>query len=161
MISFKKHSGIYTLEAHQELKITLGQAWKFFSSPKNLIKITPPEMALIPKSAIPEKMYRGSFIKYTVKPILGIPLTWVTEISEIQEGYYFIDEQRLGPFKIWHHEHHFKVIDGGVEMRDELWYALPFGFLGNLVNSLFVKRKIQRIFEYRRVKLIELFGNFS
>lgn len=152
---------MYHFQFIQKLPIPLEQAWDFFSSPTNLIKITPPDMALIPKSAIPAKMYRGAFIKYTVKPVMGIPLTWVTEISEIQEANYFIDEQRVGPYKIWHHEHHFKAIEGGVEMRDELWYALPFGILGDIANKVFVKKQIEGIFEYRREKLIELFGDYS
>ncbi len=142
----------------QKLPISLEEAWDFFSSPKNLINITPSKMALVPVSKIPEKMYRGVFIEYKVKPVLGIPLTWVTEITEIENKKYFIDEQRVGPYSIWHHEHHFEVISGGVLMRDELWYQMPLGPLGKIVNTLFVQKQVSEIFEYRRVKLIELFG---
>jgi len=104
-----------------------------------------------------KKMYPGLIISYIVKPILGIPLTWVTEITEVSEGKYFIDEQRVGPYRIWHHEHHFREIDGGVEMTDLLYYRLPLGFLGKIINSLYVRKKVNGIFNYRATVLNKLF----
>jgi ligand-binding SRPBCC domain-containing protein len=148
------------LERVQRLPIDLETAWDFFSSPKNLSKITPSYMGFNIKSELKnEKMYPGLIITYIVKPVLGIPLTWVTEITEISEGKYFIDEQRVGPYKIWHHEHHFREIEGGVEMRDLLYYRLPFGFLGKIVNALFVGKKVNAIFDYRTEVLEKMFNS--
>ena len=104
------------LKVEQFLPISLEKAWDFFSSPKNLNEITPPEMTFKILYDIPEKMYEGLMISYKVSPMLNIPLDWVTEITHIKENEFFVDEQRLGPYSIWHHEHHFKEIDGGVEM---------------------------------------------
>jgi ligand-binding SRPBCC domain-containing protein len=115
-------------------------------------------MTLIPVSEVPEKMYPGVLFKYKVKPVAGIPLTWVTKITHVQDKQYFIDEQLVGPYSIWHHEHHFKAIKGGVEMTDILWYQVPFGPLGKLVNSIFIKKKVKDIFEYRTKVLIDMFG---
>jgi ligand-binding SRPBCC domain-containing protein len=150
---------MHKLEKVQRLPIDIKTAWDFFSSPKNLSKITPSYMGFNITSELKnEKMYPGLIITYIVKPILGIPLTWVTEITEISEGKYFIDEQRVGPYKIWHHEHHFREIEGGVEMRDLLYYRLPFGFIGKIINSLFVKKKVNGIFDYRTEVLEKMFG---
>lgn len=149
---------MHRLTTVQKLPISLDEAWEFFSRPENLIKITPKDMALIPVSEIPEKMYSGVFIEYKVKPVLGIWLTWVTEITHIENRKYFIDEQRVGPYKIWHHEHHFREIEGGTEMTDYLWYEMPFGLFGKIANALYVSNKVKSIFEYRERKLIEVFG---
>jgi ligand-binding SRPBCC domain-containing protein len=151
---------MHKLERVLRLSIDLKTAWDFFSSPKNLSKITPSYMGFNIISELKnEKMYPGLIITYIVKPILGIPLTWVTEITEISEGKYFIDEQRVGPYKIWHHEHHFREIEGGIEMRDLLYYRLPFGFIGKIINSLFVKKKVNGIFDYRTEVLEKMFNS--
>ena len=105
-------------------------------------------------------MYAGMIIKYTVKPLLGIPMTWVTEITHVEHKHFFVDEQRVGPYAIWHHQHHFKAIDNGVEMKDILHYKLPLGILGNMVHPFLVKNKLQEIFNYRNEKLVELFGTY-
>jgi len=131
--------------------------WNFFSSPSNLSKITPPEMGFIITSPKQAEMYPGMFITYKVSPALGIKLNWVTEITQINEKVFFIDEQRKGPYSIWHHEHHFREVDGGVEMQDILYYSIPFGFIGSIADMLFVRNKVSRIFEYREKRILEMF----
>jgi ligand-binding SRPBCC domain-containing protein len=135
----------------------IGKTWEFFSNPANLATITPPGMGFIITSPVPEKMYPGMFITYIVKPLAGFPMQWVTEITGIRENEFFIDEQRKGPYAIWHHEHHFKTVPGGVEMRDILHYHIPFGFLGKLADLLVVHSKVRQIFSYREAKIRELF----
>ena len=104
------------------------------------------------------KMYPGQMITYNVSPVLGIPLFWMTEITHVKEGEYFIDEQRFGPYALWHHEHRFKAINGGVEMTDIVSYKLPLGPLGSLAYHLFVKKEVEQIFNYRYKVLEERFG---
>ncbi|MFD0939372.1 SRPBCC family protein [Pedobacter boryungensis] len=108
-----------------------------------------------------EKMYPGMIITYKVSPLFGIHLNWMTEITQVAPEKYFIDEQRFGPFKFWHHQHHFKAIEGGVEMTDILTYALPLGVLGTIAHNLMVKNKVKEIFTFRENKVIELFGSFD
>jgi len=153
---------IYSFEAHLQLPISLEKAWDFFSSPANLKIITPPHMGFVITSEFNnEKMYCGQIISYVVRPLAGIPLTWVTEITHVQEPHYFVDEQRFGPYALWHHKHFFKEIDGGVEMRDLVHYALPLGFLGRMANTIMVKNQLSSIFEYRTQKLQKLFGTME
>lgn len=141
---------IYKLERHQFVPITIDQAWDFFSSPKNLKKITPDYLGFeITSGTDNEKMYAGMIITYIVKPLLGIPLRWMTEIKHVNEPNFFVDEQRIGPYKIWHHEHHFKEVDGGVDMTDIVHYAMPFGILGTIAHAITVKRQLNQIFDYR------------
>lgn len=151
---------VYTLRRTQRLPITPEQAWAFFSSPMNLKEITPPYMGFHVTSdpAFLAKMYPGQVITYTVTPLLGIPLFWMTEITHVEEGRYFVDEQRVGPYSIWHHQHHFAAIPGGVEMTDLVHYKIPLGLLGDLANSLFVRRQLEAIFSFRWKKLEEMFG---
>ena len=138
------------------------QAWDFFSSPANLQRITPPEMGFEINSRFHGlRMYPGQLIEYKVRPLLGIPLYWMTEITQVQEPVYFIDQQRFGPYNFWHHQHHFKAIPGGVEMTDIVHYRIPFGLLGDLANWLFVKKKLQGIFQYRYKAVEELFGTLK
>lgn len=150
------------LTFRQNLPITLSQAWDFFSSPLNLAKITPSDMAFkITSNLNPEeKMYPGMIITYKVSPISGINLNWMTEITQVAHEKYFIDEQRFGPFKFWHHQHHFKAIPNGVEMTDILTYGLPFGFIGEIAHGIFVKKRLAEIFSYREKKTVELFGKY-
>ena len=153
----------YTVKFEQKLPIPLEQAWDFFSSPINLAKITPKSMAFIITSdyKVNTKMYEGMIITYKVAPLLGIKIDWMTEITHVKEGEYFIDEQRFGPFKFWHHEHHFKAIEGGVLMTDKLIYGIPFGFLGQIANSITVAKQTQEIFDYREKAVEELFGVYK
>ena len=135
----------------------MATCWDFFSDPKNLSKITPQSMGFIVRTELPDKMYEGLMIEYTVRPMLGIPMNWITEIKTVKNHSFFVDEQRKGPYRIWHHEHHFKEVDGGVEMTDIVSYELPLGFLGRLMHPILVKNKLKEIFDYRRQKVDELF----
>lgn len=157
MLTFRSHSGIYTLEVQQFVKISLDEAWTFFSSPGNLSKITPEHMGFQITSGAPGKMYPGQIITYNVSPIPGIKTNWVTEITHVEEKCYFVDEQRFGPYRMWHHEHHFEEQNGGVLMTDRVSYKLPMGYLGRLAHLLFVKKQLKQIFEYRRVVLERIF----
>lgn len=153
-------SKVYTIKTVQLLKISMEEAWDFFSSPKNLQKITPPKLgfAIISKYH-GDKMYPGQIIEYIVKPVLGIPLYWMTEITHVEEKKYFIDEQRFGPYSLWHHQHHFKQTPDGVEMTDIVHYKLPLGFLGDIAHSLFVRRQLNQIFNYRYKIAENLWGH--
>lgn len=148
---------IHQLEVSQKLPITLNEAWEFFSSPKNLDLITPDDMSFQIISGADSKTYAGQLITYKIKPLLNVPMNWVTEITQCVEGRYFIDEQRFGPYKFWHHQHHFEATKNGVLMMDILHYALPFGFLGGLMGKLFIHQKVMDIFSYREKKLNEIF----
>lgn len=149
-----------TIEFLQFLPISPDMAWEFFSTPLNLGKITPPDMNFIIRSQVPGKIYPGLIIIYTVSPFRGIPVKWVTEITHVNEPRFFVDEQRSGPYKIWHHEHHFKPVEGGVLMTDRLFYQVPFGIIGNTADRLFVRKKVVKIFAYREKILERIFpGN--
>lgn len=151
---------IYTLTRKQFLPITLEQAWDFFSTPKNLSKITPAHMGFeILYQSGGEKTYAGQIIRYRVQILPGIKAHWVTEITHVKELEYFVDEQRFGPYALWHHQHSFKAVPGGVEMLDEVNYAIPFGLLGRLAHGLFVGREVSRIFGYRFQVLEDYFKN--
>ncbi len=152
-------SKVYRLKKVQNIPGSLDKAWDFFSSPGNLQTITPDRLGFkIISRYHREKMYAGQVIEYNVSPLLGIPLYWMTEITHVQDKKYFVDEQRYGPYSLWHHQHHFKAIDGGVEMTDIIHYKLPLWFLGDVANSLFVKKQLRKIFDYRYKKVEELFG---
>lgn len=150
---------IYTLHAKQNLPISREQAWQFLSDPKNLKVITPDYMGFNIQSGADRTMYAGQIIEYIVTPILGIKNRWVTEITHVVDQEYFVDEQRFGPYALWHHKHFIREIEGGVEMEDLLHYKLPYGFLGQLAHPFLVKPKLDEIFEYRKNKLVELFGS--
>ncbi|MCF2446478.1 SRPBCC family protein [Dyadobacter sp. CY345] len=144
----------------QQLPITLDEAWLFFSNPANLKEITPAHMDFVVTSKHHgEKMYPGQIIRYIVKPVLGIPMKWCTEITHVVDRKYFIDEQRFGPYAFWHHQHHFAEVDGGVIMTDILNYKVPLGFLGDIVDAVFINNEVKGIFEYRKKVLIERFGS--
>lgn len=147
----------------QKLPISLEKAWDFFSSPLNLSKITPKEMNFVITSDFTDqtKMYEGMLITYKVSPLLNIKMNWVTEITHVKQNEYFIDEQRFGPFALWHHEHHFQEINGGVLMTDKLIYAVPFGIIGQLANSIIVDRQTQHIFDFREKAVEKLFGVYK
>lgn len=150
----------YHLDFTQRFPISVSEIWDFFSSPFNLEQITPTDMTFDVTSALtPDmKMYPGMIITYELTPFLGIKLDWMTEITQVVPESYFIDEQRFGPYKFWHHQHHFKPIEGGVEMTDILTYGLPMGFIGRVANEVYVEKKLKEIFEFRRRKTVELFG---
>ena len=153
-------SKVYSLKTIQTIPVSLDTAWDFFSSPANLKDITPANMGFnIISQHHGEKMYAGQIIEYKVKPVLGIPIYWMTEITHVEDKKYFVDEQRFGPYSLWHHQHHFKAVNGGVEMTDIVHYKLPFWFLGDIANSLFVARQLKEIFDYRFNKVEKLFVN--
>jgi ligand-binding SRPBCC domain-containing protein len=152
---------IYQLHTVQKLPISLEEAWNFFSSPANLKVITPSYMGFDIISGGDRPMFAGQIIQYIVTPVAGIKTKWVTEITHVKEPYYFVDEQRFGPYALWHHKHFLREIDGGVEMEDIIDYKLPFGIIGQAVHPLMVKPKLEEIFNFRRKKLIELFGSYK
>jgi ligand-binding SRPBCC domain-containing protein len=131
--------------------------WDFFSSPENLQRITPPSMNFRMMTHVTGKMYPGMMIAYRVTPIKGMRMNWLTEITVMQEHILFIDEQRIGPYRIWHHEHHFRNTESGVEMKDILTYRLPLGIIGKLIDLMLVRRKVKAIFQYRESKIRNLF----
>lgn len=149
---------ISLLQQQQFLPIPLEKAWEYFSSPHNLNELTPEDMTFKILSSVPEKMYEGLIINYKISPMFNIPLNWCTEITHVRELHYFVDEQRKGPYKMWHHEHHFKESPGGVDMIDILHYDIGKGFLGSIAGTLFIHKKVRQIFEYRRKKLELIFG---
>ncbi len=146
------------LKTSQFLPLSLDEAWAFFFSPYNLDEITPEDMSFeILSNVKGKKMYAGMIIQYKIRPVLNVPLNWVTEITQVKEKSSFVDEQRFGPYAFWHHEHHFKAVEGGVQMDDLLHYAAPMGPLGKIVEAFFVDKKVKQIFDYRYHKLLELF----
>jgi ligand-binding SRPBCC domain-containing protein len=149
---------IYTLRREQFLPVTLAEAWAFFATPANLDRITPDFMKFRITSAAVEKMYPGQIITYKIGLLPGITQGWVTEITHVREQQFFVDEQRFGPYRFWHHQHHFEPVDGGVRMVDEIHYAAPFGILGRLVHALYIRRTLEKIFSFRFACLEEQFG---
>lgn len=149
---------IYRLHEKQNLPISPTEAWDFLSNPKNLKVITPDYMGFNILTEENKSMYAGQIIQYIVTPIADIKTKWVTEITHVKEGEYFVDEQRFGPYSLWHHKHFIKEIEGGVQMEDIVDYKLPLGVLGQMVHPLLVKPKLKEIFEYRKSKLTEMFG---
>ncbi|MBT8196119.1 MAG: SRPBCC family protein [Ignavibacteria bacterium] len=152
---------IFTIKAKQTIPISIEEAWDFFSNPNNLPKITPPWLNLKVTSELPDAMYEGMIITYKVYPFLGIPSNWVTEITTVKEKSFFIDEQRFGPYKFWHHQHHFKEINNGVEMTDIVSYALPFDPFSRSFNNILVGKKVKGIFEFRKEVLNKFFNGNS
>ena len=152
---------IYNLHKKQKLPISIETAWEFLSSPKNLKTITPDYMGFNILSGADRPMFPGQIIQYIITPILGIKTKWVTEITHVKDNEYFVDEQRFGPYALWHHKHFIRSIDRGIEMEDIIDYKLPMGWLGQLVHPVIVAPKLKEIFDYRQKKLIELFGHYK
>ena len=161
MVEFQKQGAVYYLKAKLKLPIDLDEAWKFFSSPVNLKEITPEYMGFNIISNLDPVMYPGQIISYTVSPLLGVNMNWVTEITHVEHQKFFVDEQIIGPYKIWHHKHFFKKISNGVEMTDEVHYRLPFPIIANRFHSLLVKPKLKEIFEHRTKALVTRFGAYE
>ncbi len=148
-------------QIHKELKVaaSLQEVWEFISTPSNLKEITPDYMGFeITTPGIPEKIYPGLMICYRVSPVLGIKMTWLTEITQVLEPRYFVDEQRAGPYALWHHEHSLSPVDKGTLMTDLVTYRLPLGPLGTLAHWLFIRKQLEGIFHYRELALVEEFG---
>jgi len=152
----------YQFEQTQKINTSKEDLWKFISSPANLKKITPAYMGFdITTKNRSEKMYEGMLISYIIKPVLNIKTKWVTEITHINEGVFFIDEQRMGPYKLWHHQHFIEEIPGGVLMKDIVSYIPPFGFIGVIANKLFIKNKLKQIFAFRNQALEKKYGIYN
>lgn len=150
---------VYSLKTVQHIPGDLPRVWAFFSDPANLATITPARLGFTVISRHHgDRMYAGQIIEYTVRPLFGIPLYWMTEITQVRDQQYFIDEQRYGPYSFWHHQHHFNSIDGGVAMTDIVHYKVPFWLLGDAANALFVRSQLRQIFQYRFQKTVETFG---
>jgi ligand-binding SRPBCC domain-containing protein len=155
-------SKVYSIKTVQKIPVSLETAWDFFSKPDNLKDITPSNLGFnILSKHHGDKMYAGQIIEYKVSPILGIPLYWMTEITHVEDQKYFVDEQRFGPYCMWHHQHHFKAIDGGVEMTDIVHYKLPLWFLGDIANAIMVKSQLRGIFNYRYKTVDAKFGKWA
>lgn len=150
--------GFYQFKREQHFNASLEELWDFISNPKNLKLITPDYMGFdITTENLPNKMYEGMIISYKVSPLMGIKTTWVTEITHIVNKHYFVDEQRVGPYKIWHHQHFLEATPEGTLMKDIVSYQPPFGILGTIANKLIIKKKLEEIFSYRTKALNELF----
>ncbi len=148
----------FQFQQSQEFPQSIDTIWEFISNPANLKIITPDYMGFdITSKEVPTSMYAGMIISYKVSPLFNIKTTWVTEITHVKEGRYFVDEQRVGPYKIWHHQHFLEATPTGTLMKDIISYQPPFGFLGTIANSLIIRKKLQEIFNYREQKLNELF----
>ncbi|MBA0883194.1 SRPBCC family protein [Flavobacterium undicola] len=150
---------VYKKETVQHINASIEECWAFFSSPRNLQKITPQTMGFQITDFDGKNMYAGQIIQYKVSPFLGIKLPWVTEITMVKEQSYFVDIQLFGPYALWHHKHFFEPTENGVKMTDLVHYALPLGFIGRIVNALIVKNKLKGIFEYRVKKVNEIFNS--
>lgn len=148
---------MYQYKTEHWLPISIEEAWQFFSSPANLAVITPPEMDFKILSTIGNDIYEGMIIDYKVKPLLGIAVKWQTEICKVERGKYFTDKQLKGPYKVWEHTHSFIESNGGVLMKDVINYQLPFSFIGSIAHWLFVRKKIENIFNFRKNKLNKIF----
>lgn len=155
-------SKTYSLKTVQRFPSTIDNVWDFFSSPHNLKDITPAHLSFkVINDGFKEKMYPGQIIEYKVSPLLHIPVYWMTEITHVEEKKFFVDEQRFGPYNLWHHQHHFEVIEGGVQMTDIVHYRIPFWFAGDIANTLFVRKQLREIFEYRYKKTESIFGKWQ
>ena len=140
---------LYHLTRSQFLPVSIEEAWPYFWSPQNLEAMTPSFLRFKITSEVPQKIYSGLIITYKIKAVAGVPMTWVTEIKHVVDQHRFVDEQRLGPFKFWLHEHRFHAVEGGIVMEDIVHYAMPFGLLGPLVHRLFVRKRLETIFDFR------------
>jgi len=149
--------GFYQFRRQQFFHQPKEVLWDFISNPKNLQKITPEYMGFDITSEVPDEMYEGMIISYKVSPILRIKTTWVTEITHVKEGEYFVDEQRIGPYKLWHHQHFLDSKKDGTMMSDIVSYQPPLGILGSLANKLIIKHKLEEIFDFRLHALNGLF----
>jgi ligand-binding SRPBCC domain-containing protein len=151
---------LYTKETVQYVNASVEECWAFFSNPRNLQKLTPESMAFKITDFDNKSVYTGQIIQYIVTPLFGIKLPWVTEISYVKENSYFVDEQRFGPYSLWHHKHFFEAVEGGgTKMTDLVHYGLPLGFIGRIMNTLVVRNKLKTIFEYRVLKVNEIFNS--
>jgi ligand-binding SRPBCC domain-containing protein len=149
---------IHSLYREQIIPASLEKVWEYFCDPKNLNQITPPHMNFDILSGGDVKMYEGQLIEYRIEFVRGLRSRWLTEISHVRECDYFVDEQRMGPYRFWYHEHLFGQTPAGTRMTDRVSYAIPAGFLGDILNRIWIGRRLEQIFEYRRKIILDLFG---
>ncbi|QDI90149.1 hypothetical protein EPH95_02315 [Salicibibacter halophilus] len=149
---------LYTLTSIQQLPISREEAWAFFSDPRQLGSITPGDMSFEMIDDLTEPMHAGMILRYRIRPFRFVQVQWVTEITHVIEGERFVDEQRFGPFRFWHHQHRFTEIDGGVEMQDTVHYAMPYAFIGRIAHPLIVRKRLEEIFAFRKEQLQAHFG---
>jgi len=150
---------IFKIETTTLIKAPIEDVWEFFSSPKNLNELTPPDLSFEILTDLDQvKMYPGLIINYKIRPLLNIPLRWTTEITHCETPHFFVDEQRFGPYAFWHHQHRFEQTPEGILMTDIVHYALPMGIIGRLMNSMYVQQRVQSIFDYRNQRISEIFG---
>lgn len=150
--------GFYQFKREQLVNTTIDELWEFISSPGNLKKITPEYMGFdIGTENLPDKIYEGMIISYTVKPLFGIKTQWVTEITHVREKEYFVDEQRVGPYTLWHHQHIIIPEKEGVLMKDIVSYKPPFSFVGSMANRFIIRKKLIEIFDFRNQALEKIF----
>jgi ligand-binding SRPBCC domain-containing protein len=155
-------SKVYSLKTVQRIPVDIDTAWRFFSKPGNLKNITPKNLGFkVISKHHTEVMYPGQIIEYKVSPLFGIPLYWMTEITHVEDKKFFVDEQRYGPYCLWHHQHHFKSIEAGIEMTDIVHYKIPFWFIGDIANALFVRNQLKKIFAFRYAAAVKYLGGFS
>jgi len=149
---------LYTLERSQVIRASLADVWQFFSDPHNLAKLTPRWLNLVVPANTPREVHPGMIITYRIRAVAGIPSTWVTEITQVLNNRLFVDEQRFGPYRFWHHQHHFRETEEGIEVRDLVHYSLPFGPLGRLAHVGLVKRRLEEIFDFRVIAIQAIFN---
>ena len=146
------------LQREQVIPAPLEQVWGYFANPSNLNEMTPPDMKFEIIAGGDRRMYAGQMIEYRVEFVRGLRSLWLTEIGHVDEGHYFVDEQRVGPYRFWYHEHIFEQVEAGVKMTDKVTYVAPLGLLGNWLNALWIRKRLEGIFDYRQEKIKELFG---
>jgi ligand-binding SRPBCC domain-containing protein len=144
---------LHRIHRRQVIPISIIEAWKFFSNPVNLSRITPPWLNLTVISDIPRSMHSGMIISYRITPLIRVPTLWISEITHVNMPTYFVDEQRLGPFRFWHHQHLFKEVGRNVEMQDLVNYVMPLGPIGEMVHTISMRKKVEAIFDFRQKAL--------
>jgi len=149
---------VHYLQREQIIPAPVQKVWDYFCDPKNLNEITPPDMNFEIVQGGDVKMYEGQIIEYRVEFLRGVRSLWLTEIAHVRDGEYFVDEQRVGPYRFWYHEHMFKKVPNGTRMMDRVTYVVPFWMLGDLLNAVWISRRLDHIFDFRRQKIVELFG---
>lgn len=155
-------SKVHTIKAVQKIPVDINVAWAFFSSPHNLEAITPDDIKFrVTGKYSGTAMYPGQIIQYRLTPLLGLTFYWMTEITHVSDKIFFVDEQRFGPYSMWHHQHHFKQVDGGIEMTDIVHYKIPYWFIGEIANTLLVRKQLKNIFTFRFKAIEERFGQWQ
>jgi ligand-binding SRPBCC domain-containing protein len=152
---------VYQLRRQQFVAGNPGQVWDFFATPANLDRLTSPHLRFRMVGDVAPRMYAGQMIEYRVGIVPGWSARWVTEITHVREGEYFVDEQRIGPYRLWHHEHHFAPAAGGVTMIDRVTYDPGWGWLGAGAHAVWIERKLAEIFDFRAAQIARLFPSPS